>query len=78
MYLDIDLTENELYQMIDQFNERKSIATRYSLIFLNKIHSFYNGNGRMCEIFLANDAKSNKANILKKDNIKRILILLNV
>ena len=56
----------------------KSIATRYSLIFLNKIHSFCNGNGRTCEIFLANDAKLNKANILKKDNIKRILILLNV
>ena len=26
-------------------------------ILLNKIHPFYNGNGRMCKILLANDDK---------------------
>ena len=41
--------------MIDQFNERKITSTKSYSILLNKIHPFYDGNGRTCNILSAND-----------------------
>ena len=55
MYMDNKLIEDNLYQIIDQFNERKIISTKFHSILLNKIHPFYDGNGRTCQILFAND-----------------------
>ena len=47
--------KDKLYQIIDQFNERKITPTKFYLILLNKIHPFYDRNGRTCKILFAND-----------------------
>ena len=55
MYMDKTLTGNKLYQIIDQFNQRKITSRMFYSILLNKIHPFYDGNGRTCKIQFAND-----------------------
>ena len=55
MDTDKELIEDKLYQIIDQFNERKITSTKFYSILLNKIHPFYDGNGRTCKILFAND-----------------------
>ena len=55
MYINKELIEDKFYQMIDQFNEREITSTKFFSILLNKIHSFFDGNGRMCKILFAND-----------------------
>ena len=52
-----DLIEDKLYQIIDQFNKRKITPVKFYSIFLNKIHLFYDENGRACKILSANDYK---------------------
>ena len=42
MYMDKELIEDKLYQIIDQFNERKITSTKFYSILLDKIHPFYN------------------------------------
>ena len=54
MYMDKELIENNLYQIIYQFNERKITSTNFYSILLNKIHLFYDGNGRTCKILSGN------------------------
>ena len=51
-YVDKDLIENKLYQIIDQFNERKITTAKFYLILINEIHPFYDGNGRTCRYCL--------------------------
>ena len=53
--MDKELIEDKLYQIIDQFNERKILSTKFYSMLLNKIHPFYDGNGRACEILFATD-----------------------
>ena len=55
MYMDKELIEDKLYQIIDQFNEREITSTKFYSILLNKIHPFYDGSGRTCEMLFAND-----------------------
>ena len=55
IYMDKELTENKLYQIIDQFNERKITSKKFYSILLHKIHRFHDGNGRTCKILFAND-----------------------
>ena len=55
MYMDKELIQDKLYEIIDQFSKRKITSTRIYSIFLNKIHPFYDGNGRTCKIQFAND-----------------------
>ena len=55
MYMEKELIEHKLYQIIDQFMERRITSTKFYSIFLNKIHPFYDGNGRTCKILFAND-----------------------
>ena len=55
MYMNKELIDDKLYQIIDQFNERKITSTKFYLILLNKIHPFYDGNGRTCKILFTND-----------------------
>ena len=55
MYVDKELIEDKLYQIIDQFNERKIMSAKFYSILLNRKHPFYDGNGRTCKILFAND-----------------------
>ena len=40
MYLEKDLIEDKLYQIMDHFNERKIVNVKLYSMFLNKIHLF--------------------------------------
>ena len=55
MYMDKELIEDKLYQIIDHFNERKITYAKFYSILVNKIHPFYDGNGRLSKILFAND-----------------------
>ena len=73
MYMGKDLIEDQLYQIIDQFNERKITPTKFYSILLNEIHPFYDGNGRTYKILFANNDKINfllRQKIKKTNNIK--------
>ena len=83
LYMNKDLVEGKLYQIIDQFNKRKIMPVKSYSTFLNDINPFHDGNGRTCEILFANDYELNKiidGEKLKKNqtnNIKLIFIVLN-
>ena len=50
-----DLIEDKLYQLIDQFNERKINHRDFSFALPDNIHPLYDGNGRTCEmLFVSN------------------------
>ena len=55
--MDKDLIENELYKIIDQFNERKTTPVSLYSISLKKSHLFYGGNGRTSKSMFASDTK---------------------
>ena len=55
MYMDKWLIENKLYQLINQFNEKKITSTKFYSILLHKIHPFYDGSGRTYNILFTND-----------------------
>ena len=50
MYLDKSLIELALYQLVDEFNERKVTHYQFCNIFLDLIHPFRDGNGITCKI----------------------------
>ena len=52
MYMDKDLIEEKLYQIMNQFNERDITSTKFYSIILNKINPFYDQNGNPCKILL--------------------------
>ena len=49
---------DKLYQIINQFTERKVAPVEFHGILLNETHTFYNGNGRTCKTLFANDDKN--------------------
>ena len=55
MYMDKELIEDKLHQIIDQLNKIKITSKRFYTILLNKTHPLYAGNGRTCKILFAND-----------------------
>ena len=55
MYIDKDLIEERLYQIIDQFNEIKITSAKFCSTLLNKTHPFFDGNGWTCKMLFAND-----------------------
>ena len=55
MYMDKELIEDKLYQIIDLFNEKTITSTKVYSILLNKRHPFYDENGTTCKILFAND-----------------------
>ena len=46
MYLDKTIIEPALYQLVDEFNERKVTHNQFCNIFLDLIHHFRDGSGR--------------------------------
>lgn len=42
--MDIDLIEDEMYELIDQFSETKINQKDFCLALLENIHSFFDGN----------------------------------
>ena len=52
-YMNKSLIEPALYQLVDEFNERKLTHKQFCNIFLNLIHSFRDGNGRTCKTLFA-------------------------
>ena len=70
--MDKDLVENSLYQIIDQFSERKITTVKLYLIILNKIHPFYDGNGRTFKILFANEDKIKET--LMGQKFKKLII----
>ena len=53
--MDKEWTEYKLYQIIDQFIGRNISSAKFYSMLLNKIHPFYDLNGRMRKILFAND-----------------------
>ena len=53
VYMDKSLIKPALYQLVDEFNERKVTLKEFCNTFLNLIHPFRNGNGRTCKILFA-------------------------
>ena len=49
-YMNFTKIESELYRLVDQFNEGKITARTFCYIFLDKIHSFADRNGRTCKV----------------------------
>ena len=59
VHIEKDLLEDRLYQITDQFNEKKITPAKFYLLFLHEIHSFYDGNGKLCKELFANDYEIN-------------------
>ena len=55
IYVDKYLLEEGLYQLIDQCNERKICHRVFCFVLLDKIHSLYDGNGRICKIIFVSN-----------------------
>ena len=66
--MDKDLTQGKLYQIIDQFIERK-ITPMFYAILLNKTCPFYDGNGRASKIMFTNNEIMNLRNKTKSIKI---------
>ena len=47
-----DLIEDKLYQLKDQFNERKINHKDFYFALLDHINPFYDGSGRCCKMLL--------------------------
>ena len=54
MYMDKELKEDKIYQLIDQVNENKSRSAKLYSTLLSKIHPFHDENGRTCKTLFAN------------------------
>ena len=54
--MDKDFIEDKLYQLVDQFNERKINHRDFYSEFLNNIYPFYDGNGRTCKILFVSSS----------------------
>ena len=52
-----DLIDDKLDLIIDQFNESKVTHVKIYPVPLNKIHPFYERNGRTSKIFFADNDK---------------------
>ena len=59
VHIENDLIEDRLYQITDQFSEKKITPAKFYLIFLHEIHSFYDGTSKLCKVLFANDYQIN-------------------
>ena len=53
--MDKDLREKKVFNIIDQFHERKIMSVKFYSIGLKDIYPFSYGNSRVCNILIAND-----------------------
>ena len=53
--MDKDLIEKKVFNIIDQFHERKILPVKFYSIGLKDIYPFSYGNSRVCNILIAND-----------------------
>lgn len=60
IYIVKDLIKDKIYQVINHVNEKKSIAVKFYLILLSKIHPFYGGNGRTSRMLFISDVEITK------------------
>ena len=51
-YMHFGQIESELYRLIDQFNDRFISKRCFFIKFLNEIHPFLDGNGRLVKLCL--------------------------
>ena len=49
-YMHFNYIESELYRLVDQFNDRYISKTYFIKKFLNEIHPFSDGNGRLIKL----------------------------
>ena len=56
IYLEKSLIEPALYQLVDEFNERKVTHNQFCNIFLDLIHPFRDENRRTCNILFISAA----------------------
>ena len=56
-YMDKNLTDDKLYEKVNQFSERKITPVKFYSLFLNEIRSSFNGNCRTFKMLFANDDK---------------------
>ena len=52
MYIAKKLIKVKVYEIIDQFKERKLATIKFYSMLLNKINRFYTGNGGASKIYL--------------------------
>ena len=50
IYMDFTKIESELYTLIDQFNDRFISKSYFFRKFLDEIHPFFDGNGRLIKL----------------------------
>ena len=55
MYIDTDLIEDKLYQLMDQFNERKINLRDFYPALLDNIQPFYDGNQKTWKILFVSN-----------------------
>ena len=58
IYMDKDLIEDNLYQLIYQFSERKITPVKFYSILLKKIYPLNDRNGRKCKKLFAYNEKT--------------------
>ena len=60
VFMEKDLIEVKLYQIIDRFNNKKIASVKFYSIHPSKVHPFYDENGRTHKILFANNDKTTK------------------
>ena len=60
LFMGKDLIEDNLYQIMDQVNERNITLINFYAILINKIHPLYDRNGRTCKALCVRDDKMNE------------------
>ena len=52
-YMNFNKIEEELYIVVDKFNDRLITPSEFCRVFLDEIHPFADGNGRTCKILFS-------------------------
>ena len=60
VFMEKDLIEVKLYQIIDRFNNKKVAFVKFYSIHSSKAHPFYDENGTTYKILFANNDKTTK------------------
>ena len=72
MYVDKDLIEDKLHELIDQFSDRKISHRDFYFTLLDKIHPFYDENGRTCKILFVSSYNFSKTSTTQSKELMSI------